>query len=173
MNKNLLIIAGASILILSTVFSIYKKDKVEISDSNMKKDETIMVKKDITIISDTEMLDKKEMEKKEETMMIKKGSYEIYSENKLQNAIDGKVIIFFYAPWCPTCQGLDKDIKANLNNIPEKVSILNLDYDSSSVLKKKYGVTYQHTLVQVDKDGNLIKKWSGGSTLKTILDNIQ
>ncbi len=40
-------------------------------------------------------------------------------------------------------------------------------------LKKKYGVTYQHTLVQVDAAGNTIKKWSGGNTLSSVLSMIQ
>ena len=36
-------------------------------------------------------------------------------------------------------------------------------------LKKKYEVTYQHTFVQVDAQGNMIKKWSGGA-LADIID---
>jgi len=33
-------------------------------------------------------------------------------------------------------------------------------------------INTQHTLVQVDKDGNLIKKWSGGSKLDAIVSEI-
>jgi hypothetical protein len=47
-----------------------------------------------------------------------------------------------------------------------------VDYDNSDELKKKYGVTYQHTLVQVDKDGNLIKKWSGSPTLTSLVKEV-
>jgi hypothetical protein len=53
------------------------------------------------------------------------------------------------------------------------VTILKTDYDKETELKKKYGVTYQHTLVQVDKSGNMIKKWSGGGTLDNLLSQIQ
>jgi hypothetical protein len=53
------------------------------------------------------------------------------------------------------------------------VSILKVDYDKETELKKKYGVTYQHTLVQVDKDGNLIKKWSGSPTLTKLVSEIK
>jgi hypothetical protein len=50
---------------------------------------------------------------------------------------------------------------------------LKVDYESSTELKKKYGVTYQHTLVQVDAQGNMITKWSGGNTLESLLEKIK
>jgi len=99
------------------------------------------------------------------------GSYEEYSPEKVASAGENKTILFFHAPWCPTCKSADKDISQNLNLIPDDVVILKTDYDNSSELKKKYGVTYQHTFVQVDAEGNQIKKWSGGG-LSSILDNI-
>lgn len=86
---------------------------------------------------------------------------------------DYKVVLYFHAPWCPTCQALDKIINANLDTIPAKTVIVKTDYDSSNELKKKYGVTYQHTLVQVDANGNKIKKWSGSPELKDLLSEIQ
>jgi len=47
--------------------------------------------------------------------------------------------------------------------------LLKVDYDKSTDLKRKYGVTYQHTFVQVDKGGHLLKKWSGTSTYDELL----
>jgi len=123
------------------------------TDSMMKKDETSMIDK-----SDT---------------MMKVGSYEAYSADKLARAETGDVVLFFYASWCPSCRGLNSSIESNLKSIPEDVTILKTDYDKETELKKKYGVTYQHTLVQVDKNGNMIKKWSGGSTLDNLLSQIQ
>ena len=105
--------------------------------------------------------------------MMKTGTYEAYSTAKLANAATGDVVLFFRASWCPTCRTLDADIKANLKNIPANVTILDVNYDDSSVMKQKYGVTYQHTLVQVDKDGNMIKKWSGSPTLASLVGQIQ
>lgn len=107
------------------------------------------------------------------TTATKQGSYEVYSDEKISKATSGKVILFFRASWCPTCRALDSDIKSNLMNIPEGVTVLDVDYDKSSVLKQKYGVTYQHTLVQVDSKGNMIEKWSGGSTLAELLTHIK
>jgi len=104
---------------------------------------------------------------------MQKGSYEAYAPDKLALAAKGDVVLFFHASWCPSCRGLSADIEKNLGAIPADVSILKLDYDTETELKKKYGVTYQHTLVQVDKDGNLIKKWSGSPTLSGLVSEIQ
>ena len=89
------------------------------------------------------------------------GIYTDYNESLLVNAEDGPVLIFFHATWCPTCRTLDKSINANLDDIPDGVTILRADYDTEKVLKKKYGVVRQHTLVQVDSNGNQIKTLTG------------
>ena len=102
-----------------------------------------------------------------------KGLYEAYSVEKLAMAETGQVVIFFHASWCPSCRALNNDIEANVDAIPEGVTILKTDYDKETELKKKYGVTTQHTLVQVDKDGNMIKKWSGGSKLENLIMQLQ
>ena len=61
---------------------------------------------------------------------------------------------------------------ANLQKIPAGIHILKVDYDHSEDLQKKYGVTYQHTFVQVDENGNLLKKWSGSPTLSSLLNSL-
>lgn len=104
--------------------------------------------------------------------MMKSGSYEAYSTEKLARAETGDVVLFFHASWCPSCRGLDADIEKNLGTIPSGVSILQVDYDTESELKKKYEVTYQHTLVQVAADGTMIKKWSGSPTLASVVSQI-
>lgn len=92
-----------------------------------------------------------------------KGTYEEYAPNKiLEKGENGRVLLFFYASWCPSCRSLDKDINNNLSNIPSDLTILKTNYDKEGELKTKYKVTYQHTLVEVDKDGNMLKKWTGG-----------
>ena len=113
------------------------------------------------------------MEKQEEGTMVRGGSYEAYSPEKLSLAVSQDVVLFFRAPWCPTCRALDADIRANINNIPAGVVILDVNYDDSTALKQKYGVTYQHTLVQVDAQGNQIAKWSSSPTLASLLINIK
>lgn len=105
--------------------------------------------------------------------MMQAGSYEAYSADKIARAETGDVVLFFHASWCPSCRGLNSNIESNLKSIPAGVTILKADYDKEVELKKKYGVTTQHTLVQVDAAGTMLKKWSGGATLDTILSNIQ
>lgn len=101
------------------------------------------------------------------------GSYEAYDASKLANANSGDVVLFFRAAWCPTCRALDADIRSKLGGIPADLTILDVDYDNSTELKQKYGVTYQHTFVQVDAQGNLIKKWTNSPTLAALVMEIQ
>lgn len=102
------------------------------------------------------------------------GSYEVYSPEKIaEKSKTSRVVLFFNATWCPTCRALDNSIKVSTKQIPGDVTILSVDYDTYKDLKKKYGVTYQHTLVQVDADGNMIKKWSGSSTLASLIKEVR
>lgn len=105
---------------------------------------------------------------------VTNGAYIDYDASAVtQAAENGTAVLFFHASWCPTCKALNDDIEASLSDIPDGVTIFKTDYDTNVDLKQQYGVTYQHTLVQVDADGNTINKWSGGNTLETVLDNIQ
>jgi len=100
------------------------------------------------------------------------GFYGDYREDRLTMAEDGRVVLFFRASWCPSCRALDQDIQANLDQIPEDLTILTLDYDTEIDLRRQYGVTIQHTLVQVDAEGNKVQKWSGGNTLESITSRL-
>lgn len=104
-----------------------------------------------------------------ETSLASAGTYEAYAENKLARAESGNVVLFFKASWCPSCRTLDADIKTNQADIPAGVTILEVDYDKATALKQKYGVTTQHTLVEVDASGKLVNKWSGGNTLASVV----
>lgn len=121
------------------------------------------------------MMDKEEgaMMQKEEGTMMQKGSYQQYAPEKLALAENGKVLLFFHAPWCPICKPLDEEIKAKEAMLGEDVHILKVDFDTATELRKKYGVTIQHTFVQVDPKGNAIAKWSDASTLSQVLARIK
>lgn len=102
------------------------------------------------------------------------GSFETFDAKKLALAEDGDVILFFHAPWCPSCRALESDIEANLSEIPDGVHLLKTDYDSETDLKKKYGVVRQHTLVQVDSNGDKIVTFTGlSNTLAQVITQIQ
>lgn len=140
----------------------------------MQKDDAMMQKEDGAMMDKGDAMQKEDgaMMEKEDAMMSK-GSYETYAASKLSKAQNGDVVLFFRASWCPTCKALDANIRANASAIPGGLTILDVDYDNSSELKKKYAVTYQHTLVQVAADGSLIKKWSGSSSLAALAAEVQ
>lgn len=77
-------------------------------------------------------------------------------------AEDGPTVIFFKASWCPTCQAAQRDIDANFSKLPDDLVIVTADYDAEGDLKDRYGITYQHTWVQVDPSGEVLSKWNGG-----------
>ena len=52
---------------------------------------------------------------------------------------------------------LEKDILANLGDIPDDVVIFKVDFDNSDNLRNRYGVSIQTTIVSVDGDGDKIK----------------
>jgi thiol-disulfide isomerase/thioredoxin len=106
-------------------------------------------------------------------MNEKAGTYEAYAPEKIAMAATGKVVLFFRAGWCPTCRAVNADIISNANNIPPNTTILDVNYDTSAALKKKYGVTMQHTFVEVDAQGALIKKWTGSPTLAALVSEIK
>ncbi len=176
MNKNLSIFLVLVVAIL-IIWGVMSKDKS--GDSMMMEDKPMsekgsMMKDENSMMEGDEMMEKNDsMMMDEGDSMMMKGSYEAYAPEKLALAEKGDVVLFFRAPWCPTCRALDADIKANVSSIPSGVTILDVDYDSSSALKQKYGVTYQHTLVQVDKDGNQISKWMGSPTLSALVGKIK
>src|SRR3989344_3618154 len=163
MNKNIGIIIGIILVITGGVYFFTKNTSNEAIMADKNTEKTSMMKDEV--VNDTGMMDKGDT-------MMKVGSYEAYAPEKLARAETGDVVLFFHASWCPTCRGLSADIDKNIEAIPSEVSILKVDYDTESELKKKYGVTYQHTLVQVDKDGNMIKKWSGSPTLNSLVSQI-
>lgn len=85
-----------------------------------------------------------------------------YSAQAFSAAPDKKRILYFHADWCPVCRPLDKEFSSMQEKIPEGVVVFKTNYDKESELKKTYGVTYQHTFVQVDATGKKITAWNGG-----------
>ena len=88
--------------------------------------------------------------------------YVPYSKAAFDATPDKKRVLFFHAPWCPTCRPADAAFQKNELQIPSDVMLFKTDYDSSTELKKQYAVTYQHTFVLVDSIGKEVKKWNGG-----------
>lgn len=128
-----------------------KKDDIENTEETTEKTEEVVVQEEIP-----------------EKQIIVAGTFANYSPERVGRSKD--TVIFFHAGWCPSCVALEKGITAW--DIPYGLTILKADYDNETELKKKYGVLSQHTLVQVDADGNEIKKWAGWNTLDSIVEKV-
>ncbi|MFM8644156.1 MAG: thioredoxin family protein [Actinomycetota bacterium] len=81
-----------------------------------------------------------------------------------------KVVLFFNATWCSTCKKARSNLEANLSAIPADLAIVLVDFDSETDLKRQYGVTVQHTFVQIDAAGTELAKWSGSLTAAAIVE---
>jgi len=76
----------------------------------------------------------------------------------------GPVVLFFHADWCPKCRETDANLSADPASLPEGVTVVQVDFDSETALRQKYGVTVQHTFVQVDAAGEKVGAWTGTYT---------
>lgn len=102
----------------------------------------------------------------------KPGMFLAYAPSEVTNPMTEDVVLAFLADWCPTCRAVKTDVQANLGSIPSNLTILDIDYDEYTDLKKQYGINQQHTFVQVDKTGAVIKTWKGGNTLESVVAQV-
>lgn len=152
------------------------------TDAMMKKDGESMEKMekdgDVMMEKDDETMMKKEGE---DNMMDKSSEGEVMETKELSGVYadydaslvgqNESTVLAFFAAWCPSCVAADKSL--SWAEVPSDLTVLKVDFDSSTDLRKKYGVTSQHTFVQVDGDGNLVKKWVGGTTVDDIVEKVQ
>lgn len=70
-------------------------------------------------------------------------------------------VLFFHAAWCPICREADATLQSIFSDDEPMLSVYKADYDAEAALKAKYGVTYQHTFVLVDGQGNVVRTVQG------------
>lgn len=139
-------------------------DKVEMMDKEVMMDD----KKDMT--EEKVMEDKEIMTDNEEVMMKKEGKFVAYSAEEVAST-SGNKVLFFHASWCPSCTGAATNLSAK--TAPEGLNVFKVDYDSSTDLKTKYGIVSQHTFVQIDDNGTMVKRWFGSRNYSDILAELQ
>jgi thiol-disulfide isomerase/thioredoxin len=129
------------------------------------------------MMKDNPAMDK--MDKDEHQMMMSdQARYVVYSKKALDNAAGKRRVLYFYASWCPICRPADLNFKDNVSKIPEDVVVVRVNYNDPDTdqeekdLAQKYGITYQHTFVQIDAQGNKIAVWNGGQ-INELLKNIK
>lgn len=97
----------------------------------------------------------------DEVMKQPQSTYSEYKEGVIGNG--DASLLFFHAQWCPACRQGDSDLRALYETGVPRIATYKVDYDTSAELKKKYGVTYQHTFVLIDGEGNAVKTLLGPS----------
>jgi thiol-disulfide isomerase/thioredoxin len=102
------------------------------------------------------------------TVVTKGSRYLPYTQAVYDSAQGKRIVFYFYATWCPSCQVANTEFMASPEKIPEDVLVLRINYNDPDTdqleknLATKYGITYQHTFVQVDSQGRELVKWNGG-----------
>lgn len=80
------------------------------------------------------------------------------------------VVLFFNATWCPTCQRAVENLTSE--DFPAGLVVVSVDYDTELDLRREYGVTTQHTFVQIDAEGVELAKWTGSESVGQIADKV-
>ncbi len=106
-----------------------------------------------------EVADEVAQSETQEEPTVLAGKFTDYSEDMLGGSEN--TVLFFHSAGCGTCRATEASLKET--GVANGATVLKVDFDADEnfELRKKYGVTKYHTFVQVDADGNEIKKWSG------------
>ena len=110
-----------------------------------------------------------EKEGEEDAALAKEGAWidqAAYEADAATFHESGDVVLFFNASWCPTCKATVKSLDAE--GAPAGLTVVSVDYDAATDLRQQYGVTVQHTFVQVDEQGNELAKFTGAASGEAI-----
>jgi len=91
------------------------------------------------------------------------------------------IMLNFYANWCPTCREQEPRIIAlfEMKKVPAGITAFRVNYNDSETdadektLAKELKVTYQHTHVYFDAQGNEIARTLGTTPDSKVLENLQ
>ncbi len=169
MNKKTVIVGVVSLVLVIGVFIVTNQNSKPSEPAKMEQENAAMMQKDLSAGSgqDKIMADEQSSTR-----------YVPYSKAVYDDSADKRRVLYFYASWCPTCRPADADFEKNSSKIPEDMVVIRVNYNDPETdqeekdLAKKYGITYQHTFVQVDSAGTEITKWNGGQT-DELLANIK
>jgi thioredoxin 1 len=89
-----------------------------------------------------------------------------------ENYADSEVVLFFNAYWCSTCKAARDGFESGMDTMPEDLTIVLVDFDENTEMRKKHDVIVQHTFVQIDSAGNELQRWYGSTTVAEIEEKI-
>lgn len=164
--KNPVVVIAIIIIISILSIGAYLLSQNSPQSNTMMEKNGAMMSKDDVAVSD------------ENTMAKTNSSYVQYSKEVFESSVSSRRVLFFYASWCPTCIPADAAFSANSGMIPDDVTLIRVNYNDPETdqeekdLARKYGITYQHTFVQIDSAGKEIAKWNGGQ-IDELLSNLR
>jgi len=167
------------LMVLLVIFSIVVfgcTQATQTDQSMAEKDK--MAKDEGTMEKDTEMMEKSPYTGKalagtaSKYLEFSKADYEkALGENK-------KILLYFYANWCPICKREQVDTFAAFNELSDsnlvgfRVNYKDGDDDADEkALAQQYDVAYQHTKV-ILKDGKQVGKWPDSWNKQRYLDEL-
>ena len=173
------------LLILLAVFSIALIGCVQTETAMEKKDEmtgkeNAMIKEGAIMEKEESMMDQSEYSGK---MLAGTGSTKYLDFNKADydKALKEKkkILLYFYANWCPLCKKEQLETFAAFNEINDadligfRVNYRDGDDDEfEKALAKEFGVGYQHTKV-ILKDGKRVGKFPDSWDKERYLDELK
>lgn len=180
-NSKIVIISFLILTLLAVV--AYMVSQKNIASENMGKSDEMITGKDLMDGKQDNAMDKKEdsVMKNDSGNMettMENSQYIEYSSTALTNNVNKRRVLFFYANWCPTCRPADVNFQTNAIKIPKDAVLIRVNYKDSETSQQEkdlanlYGITYQHTFVQIDEKGKEIIKWNGGQ-IDELLANIK
>jgi len=126
----------------------------ENDDARMEQADNMMIEDADPSNDDDDMIE-------DENSSMESATYAVFTPAVLT---DGQPkVLFFHAAWCPVCKEADTKLTAWFENEMPTIDVYKLNYDTETSLRSKYGVTYQHTFVLVDGEGNEVQVIQGPS----------
>jgi thiol-disulfide isomerase/thioredoxin len=98
-------------------------------------------------------------------------SYETYSASPEKYSASN-VVLFYNAYWCSTCKAARDGFESGMDTMPEDLTIVLVDFDENTEMRKKHDVIVQHTFVQIDSTGKELQRWYGSTTVAEIEEKI-
>ncbi|PIY80624.1 MAG: hypothetical protein COY80_02025 [Candidatus Pacebacteria bacterium CG_4_10_14_0_8_um_filter_42_14] len=176
MKSTTLMISVTAILIFGGVIAYTIRSNSDNQIDTALQNEAMMEKTETEAPEEAAMM--KEEVVTDEAMMESTSRYTVFSPEALASVTTPRTVLYFYANWCPTCKVANEDFTDNDSEIPTDLSVIRVNYadtdtdEAEKALAKKYGITYQHTFVQIDDKGNEITKWNGGG-IEELVANIK